>query len=297
MSETLVRWDKIASNLKKKGFVDINPKNILPEINQDNILNAKKVIPFIEKALPQVVEMVNTAKEYSFQEYLGFAMVWGLKALSAGTYGIGAVYVVNHDGEEWVIAGRNGLRTDRDTSKHAEMDSIDAVESISRGEESYKDRVILKRKAKDNEDRTVLFTSLDPCPMCRVRIHNHNIPNVMVGNADPLAGAFIGENKEMMPPLWNMIMEAQGTKVMLANNNPDDYAYVDPKYLPLIKKMFELNREDIDHELSEGGLTGGPKAAALLVNALTNLFGVEKDSSTVYFNKSIEAIKKARQKI
>jgi len=247
-------WPKVFQQLNQRGYA-IDPHTILPETDPNRISNAVKVIPFIESALPEVVEMILTAKKYSFQEYLGYAVVWGLRALSQGNYGIGALYVFNYEGEEWLIAGRNGLVTDCDTSKHAEMDAIDAIESIARGEDTYKDRIVLRRKARDNENRKMLMTSLDPCPMCHVRILNHNIDLVGVGNEDKMSGSMVRENAEMMPPIWKIIRGIQGTIVTLANDDPEDYSYVNPKYLPIVKQMFDLNREKIDQNLKEGSLT------------------------------------------
>ncbi len=270
-------WNRFNSDMKERGYIGTNPQHILQEIDPKRIPKADVVVPFIKEALPQAAEMLQTAKPHSLQEYLGFAMLWGVEALSQGNYGIGAVYVLTHGGEEWIIAGRNGLVTDGDTSKHAEMDVIDAVESVARGERDYIDRVILRRKALDNESRKILVTSLDPCPMCRVRCHNHGVCRIMVGSADPPAGSFVGPNVEMMPPLWKIIMEAQGTQVDLAGiiTDPDDTHYINPKYLPLITQMFELNRAEIDKALKEGELND-VTAIATIAQGLRSLFPIEE---------------------
>lgn len=280
--------------MQQRGYSGVNIQAILPpNPNFDKIPNKTIIVPFIEDNLPKVVEMINTAKPYSFQEYLGYAMVWGMRALSQGTYGIGALYILNHEGQEWLIAGRNGLATDMDTSKHAEMDAIDAVESIARGEDTYKDRVILRRKARDDNDRKMIMTSLDPCPMCRVRIHNHNIPLVGVGNEDTFAGSMVGANADMMPPLWKIIMEAQGTQVTLANDNPQNLAYIDPQYLPVVKQMFELNRDDIDRALKEGVLSNISDIKTIALG-LVRMFGRRFNNEEKIFDPGIKAIRGAK---
>lgn len=290
MAETF-NYRAIGENLSRMGYGAINPKALLPESKGfENIRNKEAVVPFIENNLPRVVEMIDHAPKYSFQEYLGYAMMWGMKTLSEGNYGIGALYVFNHNGEEWLIAGRNGLVSDKDTSKHAEMDAIDAVESIARGEDIYKDRVILRRKAKDDQDRKMLMTSLDPCPMCRVRAHNHNIPRVMVGLDDQVAGAFVGENRKNMPPLWNIIMDIQGTKVSLANNDASSDSFVESQYLPMIQQMFELNREDIDNALASGELSNITQYATI-AQGLIGLFGERGDKDEVIFDSAVQAIR------
>lgn len=288
-------YGTIKANLVARGYGAIDPSKLIPQPEKSHTIpNKEKVVPFIEENIPRVVEMIDKAKPYSFQEYLGYAMMWGMRTLSEGNYGIGALYIFNHQGEEWLIAGRNGLATDMDTSKHAEMDAIDAVESIARGEDSYKDRVILRRKAKDDESRKMIMTSLDPCPMCRVRIHNHNAPTVMVGLDDSIAGAFVGDNRNNMPPLWNIIMDVQGTRVSLASDDVNSDSYVDPQYLPMIKQMFELNREDIDKALASGELSNvsGP---AMIAAGLIRLFGESTGTQETVFNEGIKEIRKLKQ--
>lgn len=287
-------YKRINANIQQLGYPGVNAELILPpSLNFDKIPNKTIIVPFIEDNLPKVVEMINTAKPYSFQEYLGYAMVWGMRALSQGTYGIGALYILNHEGQEWLIAGRNGLATDMDTSKHAEMDAIDAVESIARGEDTYKDRVILRRKARDNDDRKMIMTSLDPCPMCRVRIHNHNIPLVGVGNEDTFAGSMVRANADMMPPLWKVIMEAQGTQVTLANDDPKSLAYIDAQYLPIVKQMFELNRDAIDKALKEGTLSNVSDIKTIALG-LMRMFGGRTTKDEVIFDRGIRAIRSAK---
>ncbi len=254
---------KIDADLDRLGFSGINSQAMLwsPNISPVAIPAADRVIPFIEKAFPATFEMIKTSPAYSLQEYLGIAMLAGIQALHEGNYGIGAVYVLNHGGWEYIVTGRNKLRTSGDSSKHAEMDAIDAIESLRRGEDDYAGSVICRRKARDGEDRKFLVTSLDPCPMCRVRIQNHDIPIILVGNPD-ISGSMIGENALLMPPLWLMLLEKQGIRAYLPNTtNPNDSLYVNPKYLPMIMEMFDLNREEIDDEMGRMGFGSNTPAA------------------------------------
>lgn len=263
LPEQCANYDKINAALDGLGFPGINSSAMLwtRAYQPVAIPDAERVIPFIEEAFPTTFEMVKSAPKYSLQEYLGIAMLAGLQALHEGNYGIGAVYVLNHGGWEYIVTGRNKLRTSGNSSKHAEMDAIDAIESLRNGEQEYAGSVICRRRARDGEDRKLLVTSLDPCPMCRVRIQNHIIPIVLVGNPDPLAGSMIGDNVSQMPPLWPILMEKQGIQAALPNTtNPKDPLYVNPKYLPMIHAMFELNREAIDHEMGEIGFGGNTPA-------------------------------------
>lgn len=281
--EQHVDYDKIDTALAARGFPGVDSNALLWTATQHvPIPNAEKVIPFIEETFPIAYEMVREAPAYSLQEYLGLAMIAGLQALHEGNYGIGAVYVLNHDGWEYLVAGRNKLRTSGDSSTHAEMDAIDAVESLKRGENGYFENIICRRRARDGQDRKMLVTSLDPCPMCRVRIQNHLVPEVLVGNPDPIAGAMIGENREKMPPLWIFLLGEQKIQVSLPNtDNPDDPLYVDPKYLPLIQQMFEINREAIDAEMAQIGFGGNTPAN--IASGINRALEFKVDGGKPYF--------------
>lgn len=104
------------------------------------------------------------------QHYMGLAIEEANKAGAKGEVPIGAVIV--HDGN--VIARAHNLReTTRNAVTHAELMAIQqACEAL------------------DNwrlED-TILYVTLEPCPMCAGAILQSRIPRVVYGARDPKAG-------------------------------------------------------------------------------------------------------------
>lgn len=104
------------------------------------------------------------------QFYMGMAIEEAHKAAAKGEVPIGAVIV--HDGK--VIARAHNLReTTRNAVTHAELMAIqDACEVL------------------DNWrlENTILYVTLEPCPMCAGAILQSRIPRVVYGARDPKAG-------------------------------------------------------------------------------------------------------------
>lgn len=113
--------------------------------------------------------------------------VLGLVSVAEGNYGVGAVVV---RGDELVCTGRNRLLRPRvNTSAHAEATALDAFEerfgelSAGRG--------------------TVLYTSLECCPMCTVRLLNSGIRTVRYLAPDRDGGMV--SRMEGLPPYWQRL--------------------------------------------------------------------------------------------
>lgn len=104
------------------------------------------------------------------QYYMGMAIEEANKAAAKGEVPIGAVIV--HGGQ--VIARAHNLReTTRNAVTHAELMAIqEACEAL------------------DNWrlENTVLYVTLEPCPMCAGAILQSRIPRVVYGARDPKAG-------------------------------------------------------------------------------------------------------------
>lgn len=209
----------------------------------------------IAKSRPLAKELFVTSKPYSPQEYLSLAINEGLSALEDGNYGIGAVYVLRHEGTEYVLGGHNKLRSHKSSHPHAEEDVIDTMEAIERGEQDALSHVILVRPAPVPNTQRILVTSLEPCIGCVRRIATHKLDEVIIGAEDSKAGAMLG-GREKLPGRWPEWME-KVKKTVADFDNPESDNYIDPKYRDLIWKTFLINVAEIDREMETQGLAGG----------------------------------------
>lgn len=104
------------------------------------------------------------------------------KSLAHGGIPIGAVLVKNKGDEDFEILGKghNRLIQNNSVILHGEMDAIENA-----GRLSHKDY-----------EKSTLYTTLSPCPMCSGAIILYKIPKVVIGENKTLMGAenFLREN-------------------------------------------------------------------------------------------------------
>jgi cytosine deaminase len=110
-----------------------------------------------------------------------------LISIKEGSFGIGAC-LVNEKNGEMVVVGHNELllpyfRSD----KHAEMAILD----------KYEDKV---RGRNPKTENLILYSSLEPCPMCTIRLLSANVKKVRYVSAD-INGGFVHHMDEL-PPYW-----------------------------------------------------------------------------------------------
>jgi tRNA(adenine34) deaminase len=129
-----------------------------------------------------------TGYEASFATVMRAALAEAEAAAAAGDVPVGAVIV---DASGTVVArGRNRREADRDPTAHAELDVIRAA-ARARGEWRL--------------DGLTLVVTLEPCTMCAGAITTARLSRLVIGAADPKAGA-VGS-------LWDVVRDQRLTPV------------------------------------------------------------------------------------
>lgn len=106
----------------------------------------------------------------SDEYFMGIAREEAKRSLMEGGIPIGAVLVKD---DEVISRGHNKLIQDDSVILHAEMDAIENA-----GRLNFEDY-----------QKTTLYTTLSPCPMCSGAVLLYNIPKVVIGDNVTLMGA------------------------------------------------------------------------------------------------------------
>lgn len=106
----------------------------------------------------------------SDEYFMGIALEEAKRSLMEGGIPIGAVLVKD---DEVISRGHNKLIQDDSVILHAEMDAIENA-----GRLNFEDY-----------QKTTLYTTLSPCPMCSGAVLLYNIPKVVIGDNVTLMGA------------------------------------------------------------------------------------------------------------
>jgi tRNA(Arg) A34 adenosine deaminase TadA len=210
----------------------------------------------------------------------------GMRALSAGSYGIAACYVIRGNGTELSLFGHNTL-AEEDPHGHAEMNAVRLASKVLRMPDEERSQALrglvhsgraLIRPVEVAEPTTELFSTLEPCPMCTVNIVNARIGTVTYAADDPLAGALASERLSALAPLWPRTAQEQGLRVHRCQaERPDESGtYVPGSLLEVLVDLFEISRNALDKQLSDHGffhpydlLTPAARAAAVASAAAT----------------------------
>jgi len=144
------------------------------------------------KELREKVEALSPNEKYPHDRYIIAALKEALEAAEQGNFGVGAVLV--DPTSNIVMRGHNHVFHPHFRSDiHAEMDTMTKFEEDNQGVKSLKDYV--------------LFTSLEPCPMCLTRLITSGVNKVYYA-ADDIESGMVSRLKQLTP-IWVGLAEEQ----------------------------------------------------------------------------------------
>jgi cytosine deaminase len=156
--------------------------------------------------------------EYQDDKYIWITNVLALKAVDSGNFGVGCILV---DCSGKIIAkGHNEVfnpyfRSDR----HAEMVVMDKFEDMNRNFTCLQGYT--------------LYTSLESCPMCLVRLITSGVHKILHAALD-IEGGMVHESKNL-PPFWSNLGEGKIFSQALCSQEMINAA----------NKIFHLNVEEL----------------------------------------------------
>lgn len=132
-----------------------------------------------------------TREEHSDEPYGFLVCVLALEAVAEGNAGIGCVLVGSDGGS--VVQGHNKVfhpyfRSDL----HGEMVTMDKFEDL---------------RLEIPPGELTLYSSLEPCPMCMVRLVTAGVGKVLYLARDELWG--MTEDRDRLPPVWKDLAEGK----------------------------------------------------------------------------------------
>jgi tRNA(Arg) A34 adenosine deaminase TadA len=130
--------------------------------------------------------------EYPDDLYAWITDVIALRSVNSGNYGVGSIMVDSRN--EIVALGQNLVFSPTFRGDlHAEMVALNHFEE--------------ENPQITNLKRFTFYTSLEPCPMCLIRLISSGINRVHYVASDPIGGMVNGIT--LFPPLWKELSEPQ----------------------------------------------------------------------------------------
>jgi tRNA(Arg) A34 adenosine deaminase TadA len=200
---------------------------------------------------------------FTAQDYFTLLRDRAQTAGERGNYAISAALVIRSQGLEVVTVGINTLFGSRDPSGHAEMNAIRLAQRLGARELAgaklaghIRERSLRIRRIPHAAPQTILYTTLEPCPMCTACIITAGIQRVVIAAEDPPSGALSPARLRELPPLWAQLAESHGLKACFCqSSNPEDSdTYLTPALRDELIEIFLASREPLDRALGDDGV-------------------------------------------
>jgi tRNA(Arg) A34 adenosine deaminase TadA len=201
--------------------------------------------------------------EFAVQYYFTLLRDHALAADANGNYGISAALAIREGGVEIVFVGANTVFASRDPSGHAEMNAIRLAWEVGTAEpgstllaERVRDGSVVIRSAPHGEREAVLYTTLEPCPMCTVCVITAGIQRVVIAAEDPPSGSMVAERLHSLPPLWPELASSVGLEVSVCQSHDagDHSTYLPSGLYKELIDIFLASRGPLDQALGEDGV-------------------------------------------
>jgi tRNA(Arg) A34 adenosine deaminase TadA len=230
--------------------------------------------PFLEYATEYLMSHHSSVQPYTADEYFTVLLGRAIQATLIGDYGIGAALVVRYQSVELVSVARNTAISGYDPFGHAEANAIRYLrdfmnldpgervqnilpwsDSLSVANSSNNIFVRPALLASPNEE-SVIYTTLEPCPMCTVAIMNSRIQSVIIATPDEPGGVLAPERLAKLPGIWPQLAASQHLQVSFTSSHSGDGpdAYIPDRLSTLLRSAFWETKEAHDAELSKGVL-------------------------------------------
>ena len=157
-----------------------------------------EILKKIDSKNENVIKWKNWLSEYRFlpghsdEPYAWFSVVLALKSVDSGNYGVGSILV--DAGGKVISVGHNLVY-----SPHFRSDLHGEMVALNLFENEHPEITTL--------EGYTLYTSLESCPMCLVRLISSGINAILHVSPDPRAGMVGMIN--FLPPLWRELSTRQ----------------------------------------------------------------------------------------
>jgi tRNA(Arg) A34 adenosine deaminase TadA len=218
-------------------------------------------------------DQVRGSNSGSAHEYFSVLLKRAVRAGLRRDYGIAAAVVAPTLDTTIVSFGTNTVFSAADPTGHAEVNALRSLQRALRSMNRPDNKSLpLWRSAREVADSSsatflradsvappsqpLLYTTLEPCPMCTVAILNAGINTVVIATPDPRGGSLTLERLRGLPPLWQEMAAAHGVRALFVDpDDPDNHdTYVPPELAQHLGEVFAASSPPLDQWLANGGL-------------------------------------------
>lgn len=206
---------------------------------------------------------LQASQSFPAEEYFELLLERAERAARDGNYGIAAALVVRGSGRDLLVFGVNSLFTEHNPCGHAEVNAILATRSLGLSDAADRAsslaRLIeqgeaLLRPAPSGSTGSMLYTTLEPCPMCAVCILNAGIDRVVIAAEDPPSGVLAPDRLAALPSLWRELGSRLEISWAQSERPQERSTYVPSTLRSRLIDVFANSRQVFDSWLGTAGV-------------------------------------------
>jgi tRNA(Arg) A34 adenosine deaminase TadA len=206
--------------------------------------------------------MSDAPEPFTAEDYFSLLLRRARQAEDEGNYAISAAAVARHGGLEVVALGANSLFAGHNPTGHAEVNAIMTLRSIAESSPARLEETLLRgeadgsiviRPAPSDRSEAILYTTLEPCPMCTVCTINSGIGRVVIAAEDPPSGSLAEERLAALPPLWPELASAIEVVWAQSSDAGSSESYLPETLRSALIETFLDSRNRLDSHLSQHG--------------------------------------------
>lgn len=236
-------------------------------------MGTSRMPSFLDEASGYLSSPHADAAPYTAREYFTALLGQAIHATEDGDYGISAALVRRYPDTELISLARNTLISAGDPLGHAETNAIRQFRAFRDLSPDARARTALPwtgpvpaamssggvyaRPAPGDTgpgEEAVLFTTLEPCPMCTVAILNSGITAVVIAVPDEEGGALAPGHLARLPAIFGQVAASQRLRVTFTSDSreSDPGTFVPPPLSVLLERAFLDTKQDRDARLAKG---------------------------------------------
>lgn len=245
--------------------------------------------PLVERAQEYWNTRLGSIPPQSTEEYFALLLDRALRAQRMGDGGISAALAVRCHGFEIVSFGCNTVFSQRDPLGHAEVNAIRRLRDLITPSSSavkrsispwtntshllHSDEDIFIRKTRDSCCQSVLYTTLEPCPMCTVALITAGVDSVFIAVSDESTGALASGRLDFLPTTWPELARRQNIQVYLSSSSPVDAPnFMPPELTSMLSEVFLTSHEKLESRIVHEGIL----SASTVCGAVSELAARDK---------------------
>jgi tRNA(Arg) A34 adenosine deaminase TadA len=245
----------------------------------------------VERATEYLASDVTSPRPRTAEEYFTILLGRAVQAVQAGDYGISAALVTQYGDAELVSFGRNTMISRSDPFGHAEANAIHYLRQFSactRSERAIRtrpwtdvlsvahseDKIFSRPKSAAATPSSILYCTVEPCPMCTVLIINSHVESVVIATPDRLGGALAPTRLGRLPSIWPKLVASQGIQVRFSTGGraEEPATYIPAMLSSLLSAAWRGTKNARDNDVLSGAalrMNGNIAASELLRQPLT----------------------------